>query len=476
MTDASEVSLSLEVSKGLIAKIVMAVVGFSGTIIFARILGAANFGGYYLLLMIAEILKKPIDGWSIAAKKRYSESASPKDEIIGSLVIVAVLFVVTVAAAAYPFRNAVVEYTGTARSYHVLVFLIGSLSFYSVFESILGATGRVGRQTGIDTIRSVVTLSLQALFVWYGIGVLGMAYGLAFATLFSIPLLIWSINLTVGIPTEDTLRSLITFAKDSIPYNFVSKAWDRYDIFLIGALLSPTIVGYYEVAYKLVVPATFLSGMIGSVVMSRTSNLVSKGEDATTDIENSLSFASLFAIPIFFGALAIPEKIVVTAYGPEYRAAATILFGLGLYQIFNTQSTVFGDIIAGMDRHNQNLRISLLAFSVNIALGYVLIFPYGAQGVVAATVVAGIVEYVAGAYLLSIYNMPFISRTVAYELFAGIVMYLALMSLLPHVSIESWRSLLIMVTSGGVVYFSVLFTLSIRVRSAVRAVFKAVTV
>ena len=71
MTDASEVNASFEVGKGLIAKIVMAVIGFSGTILFARLLGASDFGGYYLLLMIAEFLKKPVDGWSVAAKKRY---------------------------------------------------------------------------------------------------------------------------------------------------------------------------------------------------------------------------------------------------------------------------------------------------------------------------------------------------------------------------------------------------------------------
>lgn len=290
MTDASNVNLSMEVSKGLVAKVLMAMVGFAGTIIFARKLGATNFGGYYLLLMIAEILKKPVDGWSAATKKRYSESSSPKDEIVSIQIISLVLLVAVVAVVAYPFRSAVVGFTGVVRSYHVLVFLLGSLSLYSAFESIVGATGQVGRQTGIDTFRSVITLVLQALFVWYGIGVLGMAYGLGLATLISVPLLLWSFDFTVSVPTRATFQSLAVFAKDSIPYSFVSKAWDRYDIFLIGALLSPTIVGYYEVAYKLVVPATFVSGLIGSVMMSRTSNLKSRGEDATADVANSLSF------------------------------------------------------------------------------------------------------------------------------------------------------------------------------------------
>lgn len=475
MTDASEVDLSFEVGKGLIAKVVMAVIGFAGTILFARLLGASDFGGYYLLLMIAEMLKKPVDGWSVAAKKRYSELSSPKGEIIAGQMLLPLFLVVFAAVGAYPFRVAIADYTGIAHSYHVLVFLAGSLSLYSAFESILGATGLVGRQTGIDTFRSIITLALQVLFVWYGIGVLGMAYGLGLATLISVPLLFWSLDLRVNVPTASTLWSLARFAKDSIPYTFVSKAWDRYDIFLIGALLSPNIVGYYEVAYKLVVPATFVSGLIGSIMMSRTSNLASRGEDATADITNSLSFASLFAIPIFFGVLAIPEKLIVTAYGPEYRSAAVLLIGLALYQIFNTQSTVFGDIIAGLDRHNANLRISVLAFTVNIVLGYLLIHQYGALGVVVATVVASVVEYAAAAYLLTTFDTPFMSKTVLQEVLAGVLMYIGLVPLSTAISIDSWYSLLLVIASGGLMYFAVLFSLSARVRAVVKSLLNAIT-
>lgn len=469
MSDASEVNLSMEVSKGLVAKVLMALVGFAGTIIFARVLGATKFGSYYLLLMIVEILKKPVDGWSAAAKKRYSELSSPKGEIVGIQILLPLTLAAVVAAFVYPFEGAVVEFTSISRSYLLLVFLLGALSLYSVFESILGATGRVGRQTGIDTFRSIATLALQAVFVWYGTGALGMAYGLGLATLLSVPLLLWSFEVSVDIPTRDTIHSLAIFAKDSIPYAFVSKAWDRYDIFLIGLLLSPAIVGYYEVAYKLVVPATFVSGMIGSVMMPRTSNLKSKGEDITADVANSLSFASLFAIPIFFGALAIPEKLVVTAYGPEYRAAATLLIGLSLYQIFNSQSTIFGDILAGLDRHHLNLRISLFAFGVNIVLGYLLIFEHGALGVVVATVVAGIAEYFAGAYLLSLYEIPFVSKTIFYEILAGFLMYVALLPLSKFVSIQSWFTLLIVIGIGGIIYFTVLFVVSVRIRVVIQS-------
>lgn len=475
MIDASEVNLSMEVSKGLVAKVVMALVGFIGTIIFARVLGPTKFGSYYLLLMIAEILKKPVDGWSAAAKKRYSELSSPKGEIIGVQILLPVLLVSIVATFAYPFKATVVEFTGISRSYLLLIFLFGSLSLYSGFESILEATGRVGRQTGIDTFRSVITLALQGLFVWYGTGALGMAYGLGLATLVSVPLLLWSFDFTVNIPTRDTFHSLAIFAKDSIPYAFVSKAWDRYDIFLIGALLSPPLVGYYEVAYKLVVPATFVSGMIGNLMMSRTSNLKSKEEDIKTDVANSLSFASLFAIPIFFGALVIPEKLVVTAYGPDYRTAATLLVGLALYQIFNTQSTVFGNILAGLDRHHLNLRISLLAFGVNIILGYLLIFEYGALGVVIATVIASVIEYSAGAYLLSVYNIPSVPRTIVYEILAGTFMYVALLPVAGFVGIESWFTLLLVVAAGGAIYFTVLFIISVRIRDVVQSLLRNAT-
>jgi len=48
MTQASEVPFGLEVTRGVLAKFLMAIIGFAGTIIFARILGPVALGGSIL--------------------------------------------------------------------------------------------------------------------------------------------------------------------------------------------------------------------------------------------------------------------------------------------------------------------------------------------------------------------------------------------------------------------------------------------
>jgi hypothetical protein len=55
--------LGLEVSKGFLGKVVQAGFGFVGAIIFARVLGPTGFGGFFLLLSLVEISKRPSAAW-----------------------------------------------------------------------------------------------------------------------------------------------------------------------------------------------------------------------------------------------------------------------------------------------------------------------------------------------------------------------------------------------------------------------------
>lgn len=468
-------NLGWEAIKGFTANLTQAAVGFAGTIIFARALGPTSFGGYYFLLSIIFLVNRPVWGIGSAAEKRYSETDARRGEIMSAVITVNILLIITVGIF-LSSTNVLEAQTNVPSAEVVFITVLGSLIFFFPFQMLIRAGGMPGRATWIDTLRSILTLPLQLAFVLAGFGAAGMGYGLAGATLLTIPITYYTTGTKPKIPNRDTFVSLWKFARYSIPGAFVGKAYDRFDILLLGTILTTGVAGQYEVANKLTVPALFLSGAIISGLMPKVSNLQSKDEDPTTDISNALSFASLISIPIFFGALALPQKLVVTAYGSEYAMAAPYLVGLAFYKVISSQTSVHRATLSGLDLPRINLKFSTLALLVNIVLGVALVVMIGGVGVVIATIVAEAVQYLGAMYTVKseLPEVRVFPTTLLEQVGAGTVMFLALQFLRSFFVLDSVYSVGFVIGCGIVVYGTVLLAVSSRLRVTLRGVYQDV--
>lgn len=474
MTDleASEVNFSLEVTKGVIAKFVMAGLGFVGTVIFARELGPSLIGRYYLLLSLVHLLSRPVAGVSVAAKKRFSEVRDNGDEILGGLLVATAISIFVMAFVAYLARSWLTSYTHLSSAYILFVLLFATITTFSTTQTLLDGTGRVGNTLIIDTFRSVVTLPVQYAFaIAAGLGAIGMVYGLVTATVLAIPITLWHLGLSPRLPKREIISSLWKYARYSSPSLIVGKAYDRYDTLLLGLIFVPAIASNYEVAYRLTIPATFVASVAGSGLMSRVSNLASDGKRVGQEISNALAFASVLAVPLFFGALVLAEPTVVTAFGPEFKDAAPYLVGLGFYQVVYTQRDVLSQALSGLDRPDLNLRIGFGALVFNIVLGLALVYTIGPIGVVFATVLAEALRYGASVLMLKRLTdeIELFPRQFIEQVGAAIVMTVGVVAVNSHVSINSWFDYGLVVGTGGIIYGLVLLTISIQLRNTVRS-------
>lgn len=471
MSDASEVSLGGETAKATIAKFAMAASGFIGTILFARLLGPVAFGGFYLLFSLVKIADRPIGGLGSATKKRFSEADTPRREIVGALFLaVGVWFTLTVIGSLL-LAGWLRSYTGLESAPLLFVLLMLAVMLYEPFEHLVHARGLVGAATGIDTLRSYFTLPLQLLFVFLGFGAAGMAYGLAGGTFLTVPLLLYYIQIVPILPSANVLRSLWSYAKYSVPGNFIGKAYDRFDVLLLGFLLAPAAaaqaaVGQYEVAAKLTLPAVFVAETAGNGLMARVSNLHSRGEEIASDVSNTLAFTSILSIPVFFGALAISRPLVVTIYGPKFSPAAPFLVGLALYRVLTTMNSPLLQTLAGMDRPDVTLRLSTFTLAFNVVTGIVLTLRFGAIGVVIATVLAESLRYFGVVYSLRRYvsDVDIFPRTLLQQIGAAVAMFLVVSAAHSLIPVRSWFDLSILLVIGGTTYGLLLLGVSPELR------------
>lgn len=472
MEDLSDAGFGLEISRGVVAQIFTALIGFAGSVVFARVLGPGGYGGFYLLLSLVQVGDNPVSGWASACKKRFSEGVERKGEIVGAALTIALLAIGIAVVVTLPLSETLESYTGQPRARYLILVLFAAMVLFISVNQTLAGTASFSVSFWTDALRSLFTIPLQLGLILSGMGVAGMIYGLAGATLLLVPVVIYAIGESVSVPSMETLHSLASFAKYSIPNSFIGTAYNRLDVLLLGFVLTPVAVGEYEVALKFTIPATFIASVSSNGLMARVSNRVSRGETVADDIVNTLSFSGLLAIPVFFGALAIAEPLVRTVYGADFASAAPLLVGLALFRVVEAQGQPLRAVIDGVNAPEINTWISLGTVIFNLALGYGLAVQIGAIGVVIATVLAETVRYLATAITVRrrIPDVRLLPRPLVDQIVSGLAMYITVVLAHRSIPVRSWVDLLVLLGIGAFTYFIVLIAVSPSFRVTARGI------
>lgn len=470
--EASELSFRVEVLKGATAKFLMFAVGLAGSMYMAREVGPAVYGGFYLLVSLAQFAARFTHGLAGASQKRLAETDTPNGEILGLTLGVIGLNSAVVAVVATALAGPLREYTGVADAPLLAVALFVTSSLFIPMQFLLAGTGRIGVTNWIDLGRTVVRLPLQLTLVALGFGAAGMAGGLVGATAVFVPVTLYCLGVRPERPTRETVASVWSHARWNILTNLTGKAYTRFDVFLLGALVSASVVGGYEVALEITVPATILSNVILDGLLARVSNLDSKGEAVGAVITRGLAFSSLLAIPICGLAIVLARPAITTVYGPEYASAAGFVVGLGVYRVVQTQREPLNDAAKALNRPDATFRVSAAALALNVALGVPLVWYGSPVGAVAATIAAELLRWALLHRVLSAEGapIPWVPSQVRSQFAAGaalVVAVFAVRTVMPTVT-ATWYGLAGLAAGGLLTYGGVLLAIDDDVRGVTR--------
>lgn len=469
-----DTDFGLQVGIGFVGKIVTAVVAFGGSIILARLLGPDRFGEYYLLIAISSFLERPVIGWIDACQKKYTEAKFPTSEAIGATLLGIGIPGAVVIVGAYVLSPIIESQIGDQNSWAFFVFLFISTISFSAATQMLMATGSFGSSSWFEAGRDTLRVILQIGLVSIGWGVTGMVSGWAIAHLLFVPAIFYIIDVAPAIPSRRSISNISSFAKSSVPLSLVGTALSKMDVLLLGAVVGSSAVGAYEVALKLTLPAMFVVGVSAGGLMGRVSDRRSRDEPVIIDIQRNLHYASVLAIPLFFGGLTFGRQVVITAYGLDFAQAGVFVAGLALYRLFKTQEAILSAAINGFDRPDLTLKVSFVVFSVNLSLGIVLLYVMGPIGVVVATVIGSFLGYCSYVYLLKelVPTIDILSRPFLEQIGCGTIMAAEILLLKRYLDIPGVEKAILIIAVAGVTYFASLFLLSRTFRETLKGIAK----
>lgn len=272
-----------------------------------------------------------------------------------------------------------------------LNFLIGSLS--SVQQAILKRQLAFKKLAVRSLIASLVSGAVAIILAMRGFGVWSLVAKMLVNSLVSV-IVLWrvsdwrpSFNFS-----RKHLKELYRFGINILGSNFVEFFSRNADNFLIGFFLGTTILGYYTLAYNLLITMIALLIDVPVIVVFPT---FSRLQDELTKMRQAFyevtQLQSVVAFPIFVGTLALAPEAIIFLYGPNWAPSIPVTQVLMLIGILLSAAYFYGNVINAAGK--PSLRFAILALtSVLNVIGFAIAVRWGIVAVAVSYVISGYIS------------------------------------------------------------------------------------
>lgn len=164
------------------------------------------------------------------------------------------------------------------------------------------------------------------------------------------------------------------------------------DTFMLGAMVSKSELGVYNVAFKLSTLALIIIASVNTVLAPKISKLYSEKniDGIKMEVQKATKIITYIALPLV-GTLILFKNQILSLFGDEFVFGGTTLVIISLGMLFSAMSGSVG-LVLNMTNHQKQFRnFTIISAIVNILLNYLLIKNYGIEGAAIASLISTII-------------------------------------------------------------------------------------
>jgi len=194
--------------------------------------------------------------------------------------------------------------------------------------------------------------------------------------------------------SRECVREVLAFSRRAVGLPFLNFIFVRADIFVIGKLFAPAMLGLYSMAINVAqVPASFLMNLLGQLLMPTFAQLQADHRKLNDGLLRVTALVACLGAPVVAFAAFSGGQILRLVYGPRYAAmAAPLVMGifLVLINVLNAQITT---VFYAKGTPNLHRRCVGIMAGIMVVLVYPSVKLFGMVGAPAAALLAGLVGY-----------------------------------------------------------------------------------
>lgn len=418
----SSVSVAQASARGtlilFVGNLLSTVVATVAIIIFARLLGPGGYGVYTLAFLVPSILQVFVGlgvgtavtryvAYSLSTGDRAKAVSVTRTAIVFSLLFGVALSALDLAVAPY-FVVAVLHRPELVQYSQVTALFILAISVSQCAISVLIGWGSMGQVSAFTVLQSVLKLVLGVGLILAGFGVYGAVTGHVASYLvqgIAATLAIYLVRMRVSQKSNHFFEDMQAMARYGLPVftgNIVSGLASQYATVVLAAVVSNSIIGYYQAALNVTVPIGVISGALASVLFRSFAELHGLREDISLAFAYAVKYVSLLLTPIVFFILAAAGPLFNLFYGPAYSEGVVLLKILAIsYLPVSVGLTILPSFLNGVGRSRFTMFVSI-ASALALALSSVAFIVYlglGAEGIILALLISNLATVGSGLYL-----------------------------------------------------------------------------
>ncbi len=297
-----------------------------------------------------------------------------------------------------------------------LSFLIGSLRGVqqALFSRRFAFKALAVRSLVAVLVGGVVGLSMA--FLGFGVwSLVAQQLANAFA---GVLVLWWASDWRPGLKISvKHFRDLFNFGINIVGFNLLDFFNRRADNFLVGYFLGPVALGYYTVAYRvLLVMIQLLTSTINQVALPTFSRLQKEPGRLRQAFFTATQLTSLISFPTFLGMAVLAPELVVVLFGTQWIPSIPVMQVLAFIGILQSVYYFNGSVILAMGKPGWRVWLNCLNAVTNV-VAFAVAVRWGIVAVAAAYVLRG--------YLFSPISILMIRRLIQIELTVYLRQYAA---------------------------------------------------
>lgn len=442
-------------------------------IFFTRSLNPEILGEYfYFESLRSGVALLSAFGVGGATEKFISEGESPDKWYSTGLTVTSVLTL----AGAVLFLGIHTIYGDILDPEYLVYFILALVSgqFITFYRHIFRGELRASVGGLVNCIRVVVFVVAGVIAVKLEYSALGIIAAAVLARISVLPICLWLTESSLKPPSVEKTIELIHFAKYYFLTVVGSKVFYFADVILIGLILTKYDVGIYEVAWRPVLAAIALNGIIASTAFSYMSKSSSSSNmnQVSTDIELSLRYILIIPFASVAGSLAIGPELMTLLFTASYVTETYLLALLTTGFIFQAVYFLFSRSLVAIDKPKISFYATAVAVVANLSLNVLLIPRFGMKGAAFATTASFLVAAVTYYFILSHFVEFSIPRfRVFTQLGSACLMGISLRYMLVQISSINPVEVVLLVFLGAAMYFGLLLLVG-RTRQDLFALFQ----
>jgi len=342
-----------------------------------------------------------------------------------------------------------------------VVFTIVSFSF--IQQSLLRKEMKFKELFNINIISTILYGVITIILALNNFGVHALVYGFIaknivvtlLITLYYkwFPSVFFSFNM---------IKDLLDFGIYVFGTSFINYFNRNLDYLLIGRFLGSEALGYYTLAYKLMlVPVRKIGGVINNTFLPAFSEIKDNKLSIKKYYLNVLGLIALITFPMMGGLFVVAPEMILTVYGQNWVPVIILIQVLSITGAVQSIGTTVGTVLLSQGRSDISFKFNLFLIA-NLAIAMLIGMRWGIVGVSYGVTIVSFYTFWISMYITGeLINMSlkdlikFIKKPFIYTIFMMLIVYLTKTYLVSPNIDQMPIQLAINVTTGVIVYTSI---------------------